>query len=280
MPSTVDGSSPAASSRSTSAWRTSCLTDERDERVVLARAHDHDRRVSGDDRDVDAAVVDQGPGARSVRHRSEGDVGVERVQRRGQRGAELGGVDAATGFERDVVPRRPRVEHVGEDHGETRSDEQDPEHDPERTAPKRLSQLAPRHQLRRLQPGHATSLSPAASRKSSERLGASTPKSSRSCVTPDLVEHLPGIGVRCEPDPGAAGVDGTTVAPDPSIHVGSTVGVDPQPPIGALRLQGPQIALQDDAPVVEQRDRLAEVLDEVELVAGEEEVAHRRACAR
>ncbi len=58
----------------------------------------------------------------------------------------------------------------------------------------------------------------------------------------------------------------------PAIQPASTDALDAQVAVGTARLELAQVAVQHDPPVVDERDGLAEVLDEVELVAREQEV--------
>ena len=116
--------------------------------------------------------------------------------------------------------------------------------------------------------------SPAAARNSSDRPGASTAKSATGAVGPHGVEHLAGVGARVQAQPGAGGVAWSTTVGRAARRAtpASTATSTTQVAVGAGRLQGPHVALQHHAAAVDQRDRLAEVLDQVELVAGEQEV--------
>ena len=96
----------------------------------------------------------------------------------------------------------------------------------------------------------------------------------------DGVEHRAGVGVRGEPQTRAAGVDRCDRALPGVDPRRVDRDVDAQPSVRAPGLERPEVAVQHDATAVEQGDRLAQVLDEVELVAREEQVAAGAACAR
>ena len=122
--------------------------------------------------------------------------------------------------------------------------------------------------------------SPAAARNSSERLGDSTPKSCTGMRARTLSSTAPGSapGSRRRRVPEASR-DATVASAgvDPGVVDGD---VDAQVALRAARLQGADLTVEHHPAVVDEGDRLAEVLDEVELVAGEEQVPSRAARGR
>ncbi len=165
------------------------------------------------------------------------------------------------------------------------ADEQHRVHDPERLVPDGLLHLPgrgererTRHALRRSR-GRASSASnaetssPAAARKSSDSAGDSTPKSvSGACArttSSTAAVSVPGWR-RTRRTRGVGTHDLGAHARDPArvdLHV------DAQEALGALTLEFTHIAPQHNLAVVDERDRVAEILDEVELVAREQQVA-------
>ena len=89
------------------------------------------------------------------------------------------------------------------------------------------------------------------------------------------VEHAAGVGAGLEAQAGAGRVGGDRrrgLRVDPSlVHR----DVDAQVAVGAAGLQRAHVAVEHDPTVVDEGDRLAEVLDEIELVAREEQVPPR-----
>ena len=182
-------------------------------------------------------------------------------------------VASARRGDRDVVARGALVEDVGQDHRDARADEEHREHDPQRLAPERLAQLASGDESR----GAA-----ARSRGLRRRPPRGT---ARTGSAPRPRSRRPARGGGCRRGPrrdrravrGAAGCRGRRPiaisrghAVDPRRVDGD---VDAQPAVRALGLQRAEVAVQHDPAVVQQGDRLAEVLDQVELVAREQQVA-------
>ena len=113
----------------------------------------------------------------------------------------------------------------------------------------------------------------AAARNSSDNDGASTPKSLHRRVGPDEVEDRAGVGEVSELDPCAVRVDPFDHGRRLTEPCRLDGDVDAEVAIGALALQRAHVAMEHHHSPIDQRDRLAEILDEVELMAREQHVA-------
>ena len=187
---------------------------------------------------------------------------------------------------------------LGEDHGERRPDEEERGEQPETLAAQRLADLAPGHQpdgpehrRRRVAVGRSPrvtgrgtdgrhgglpSVARVLARGVEEELGQARGldrEVRHRHVGPHGVEHRPGVDPRRQAQPRARRVA--------AGHLGGVAGdpgrldrhVDPQVAVRARGLERPHVALEDHPALVEQRDRLAEVLHQLQLVAREQEEA-------
>ena len=252
------------------------LADERDQRVVLARAHDHDRRVVRRRPRRRRCRRRPGPGPAPGRPRFGTRPSVSRARAQRARSTRRGTSPVSTPLPAstcDVVPRRSRRRATsGRIIATLDPTNRSREHDPERAAPERLPQLAPGDQLRGVQPGHAAS-GPRRLRGRAPRGSAPRPRSRRGARGDGSRRAPPRDRRAVRAGSGCRWRRPNRSTRRPSIHDGSTAASTRSHRFGLSAFSVRRSPCKHDATVVEQRDRLAEVLDEVELMAREEEVA-------
>ena len=227
--------------------------------------------LAGDDQHVDVSVAHSGLPRLDGRIAAQLEPGVI-----GTGGVAQGGCEGGRGRARDarLHVRRPVVQR-GHDHARQDDGDDRDRGDHERAAMQALRDLAPRDEDDRSPAGVHR---PTASWKRSDSAGGSRLKrvsspAERASVDERLELHAVG-----ELEPGATGLgrEDTSVGDRRDPAAGSAEADGEIAPAGR-RAQALELAVQDHAPVVDHDDVLADVLDEVELMAGEQ---HRRAAER